>query len=212
MRTQIARDIEHQVTRGEQPTFTLKDGLVGLAEWDPASKIAQIKNHNKKIMQQFLDQLLKMPPEAFEHLIMALMLELGCDPNDTEVTQRSNDGGIDVYGVLDVGGLTKVTMAIQVKRWSGPVSRPTLQQVRGSLSLHERGLLITTGGATPHAEEDEKRNDRVQVKIVKGPDLVELLVNHNLGITRLKSGRLRIKAPTRPTSPQRKARARKSRP
>ena len=67
---------------------------------------------------------------------------------DVEVTSYSRDGGVDVRGTLAVGGVTNVKTAIQVKRWAKNVAGKTVRELRGGLSPHERGLIITTAGFT----------------------------------------------------------------
>ena len=84
-------------------------------------------------------------------------------------------------GTLVVGGVAKVRMAVQVKRWHPNVRRPTVQQVRGSLAVHEQGLIITTSDFSKGAREEAQRPDAAPVALMNGKELAALLARHELG-------------------------------
>lgn len=52
-------------------------------------------------------------------------------------------------------GITEVQEVVQVKRTKSPVSRPTLDQLRGALPLHDaiRGTIVALGGFTKGCKE-----------------------------------------------------------
>jgi len=59
-----------------------------------------------------------------------------------------------------------------------------VQQVRGSLGTHEQGLIITTSDFSTGARKEAARPDATPVALMNGEQLVVLLVEHNIGVTR----------------------------
>ena len=59
-----------------------------------------------------------------------------------------------------------------------------VQQVRGSLGTHEQGLIITTSDFSSGARREASRPDASPVALMNGEQLVVLLVEHNIGVTR----------------------------
>ena len=78
---------------------------------------------------------------------------------EIEVTSRARDGGIDVRGISLVRDVIRARMAVQVKRWKRNVQAPVVQQVRGSLGVHERGLIIMTSNFSKGVREEADRKD-----------------------------------------------------
>jgi restriction system protein len=136
------------------------------------------------VRQALHKHLLSITPSDFEELIARLLAEIGFE--DIEVTKRTNDGGIDVRGTLVVGDVIRTRMAVQVKKWrpKNRVQAPVVQQVRGSLGAHEQGLIITTSDFSQGARKEAARSDAVPVALMNGEQLVALMVEHNIGVTR----------------------------
>jgi len=185
MYTQILGEVERLKRRAEQPRFVLHGkGLVGLSRWMSYGLAFEIEQHNKKVREALHKRILTMEPVAFEELIARLLARIGFD--EIEVTSRSGDGGIDVRGTLVVGEVIRTRMAVQVKRWKprNHVLAPTVQQVRGSLGTHEQGLIITTSDFSKGAREEASRSNAVPVALMNGEQLVALLVEKDIGVSR----------------------------
>ena len=183
--TQVYDEIERHKRRGTHPRFERhKGGLIGLTEWATAGLPAQIDAHNRSVRKALRERLYELPFADFEQLVGQLLVELGFE--DVEVTSKSGDGGIDVRGTLVVGGVIRTRMAVQAKRWKkgNNVQAPTVQQVRGSLGTHEQGLIITTSSFSAGAREEAKRPNAVPVALMDGDDLIELLVEHEIGVSK----------------------------
>ncbi len=123
-----------------------------------------------------------MQPGEFEQLISQLLVEMGFE--SVEVTKLSGDGGIDVRGTLVVGEVVRIKMAVQVKRWSGSVGAPIVQQVRGSLGVHEQGLIITAGRFSAGAVREAAQPDKTPIALMSGEQLVLLLLEYGIGVRR----------------------------
>lgn len=180
---QVLTEITRSVQRGESPRFVKHGkGLIGLSRWVRPGLAAQIEQHNAARRKQLHARLLALPPPAFEALIGKLLAALGFV--EVSVTKASGDGGIDVRGTMVVGDVIRTRMAVQVKRWKNNVQAPVVQQVRGSLGTHEQGLIITTSDFSSGAREEAESPYKTPVALMNGTQLVELFVEHEIGITR----------------------------
>ena len=178
----IVTEIDRSKKRGEQPRFAKHGrGFIGLTRWMGHGLAFEIEQENRRVRRALHKELCRTEPAQFEHLIGALLTKLGFD---VQVTQPSGDGGIDVRGTLVVGDVIKTRMALQVKRWKSNVQKPVVQQVRGSLGAHEQGLIITTSDFSKGAQEEALRSDAQPVALMNGDQLVNLMIEKDVGITR----------------------------
>lgn len=183
MYAQLVGEIERRAKRADAQRFQrFPRGLFGLASWGGADLQAQIGAHNRKNKKELRARLLAMEPPAFEGLVGDLLTKLGYQ--DVEVIGRHGDGGIDVRAVLVVGDVIRTRMAVQVKRWKHNVQAPVVQQVRGAIGADDQGLIITTSDFSPGAREEAALSDRAPVGLMDGSKLVDLLVEHEIGVRR----------------------------
>lgn len=183
MSAQLATEIKSAQLKGVQPRFTRHGrGFYGLSEWMGEGLHYEIERHNLRVRRDLLKQVKQLPPAEFEGLIGQLLTALGFEK--VEVTKESGDGGIDVRGTLVVGGVLRIRMAVQAKRWKANVQAPIVQQVRGSLGTHDQGLIITTSGFSHGAKEEARRTNAVPVGLMNGDQLVQLLVANDIGVHR----------------------------
>ena len=141
-----------------------------------------IERWNDLTKKELLEQLGQIDPATFEELIGELLEKIGFE--HVEVTRRSGDGGIDVRGVLTVGGMTRVKTAIQVKRWANKVPDRIVRELRGSIGPAEQGLIITTSGFTKSAIKEAEMTDRAPVTLIDGKVLAEHPAEYEIGIKR----------------------------
>lgn len=193
MYAQIFAEIRRRQQRDEQPRFVQHGrGFVGLSRWMGKGLAFEIEQHNKRVRQSLHKRVLSMQPGEFEELIGELLAKMGFE--DIEVTGRSGDGGVDVRGTLVVGDVVRIRMAVQAKKWQ-PKSRvqaPVVQQVRGSLGTHEQGLIITTSDFSAGAREEAARPNAVPVALMNGEQLMALLAQYEIGLTRQTYGILEM--------------------
>jgi Restriction endonuclease/HB1, ASXL, restriction endonuclease HTH domain/C-terminal AAA-associated domain len=175
-------DNRRREARGELPRFVgAGSGYYRLRT--AATEVEQaIERWNDGTKQELLVQLGEIDPGTFEELIGELLERIGFE--DVEVTKRSGDGGIDVRGVLTVGGVTRVKTAIQVKRWANNVPDRIVRELRGSIGPAEQGLIITTSRFTKAAVKEAEMTDRAPVTLINGELLVELLAEFEIGVKR----------------------------
>ena len=129
-----------------------------------------------------LTMLKEMDPGAFEVVIQRLLERLGYE--DVDVRGKTGDGGVDVYAVLRLHGMTAVPTIVQAKRWtSGNVSGKVVRELRGALHVDEHGVVITTANFTADATAEASAQGKAPIGIVDGPTLVQLLIENGIGVT-----------------------------
>ncbi|MBK6708880.1 MAG: restriction endonuclease [Chloroflexi bacterium] len=143
------------------------------------SQIDQLNNH---VINDLRKRLHTMPANRFETLVGELLNALGFDEDSVLVEPYSNDGGIDVRGILQVSGITRLNVAVQVKRWKHNVGKPIVQQIKGALKTHEHGIIITTSGFSAGAIKEATLPGTTPISLVDGEQLIRLLIEHKIGI------------------------------
>lgn len=160
-------------------------GYFGLSERSQADGIASRVNAiNQNTRQQLHQLLLDMPADRFETLVGELLLAIGFEEDTIKVTNYHGDGGIDVRGVLNAGGLTRINAAVQVKRWKKNIQAPTVQAVRGSLTAHEHGIIITSSDFSKGAYLEANAVGKTPISLVNSGELLELLIEHGIGVNK----------------------------
>lgn len=103
MYAQVITEIKRQQMHGEQPRFVQHgNGFVGLNVWIDHGLAFQIVQHNLGVQKTIHSHLQSLTPVEFEEIVSQLFAQMGFE--NIEVTKRGGDGGIDVRGVLLVGG------------------------------------------------------------------------------------------------------------
>lgn len=181
MYASVLEEIQRYKKRGEQPRFHMPGkSMIGLAKSLPVGIPSQVDQHNRKVRSELHSRLMAMPWGEFEDLIGKVLVELGFV--EVTVTPRRSDKGIDVRGTMVIGDAVRIRMAVQVKRWKDNVHAPTVQQVRGSLGTHEQGLIITTSDFSAGARTEAIRADAAPVGLMNGQQLINLLLEHEIGV------------------------------
>jgi restriction system protein len=111
----------------------------------------------------------------FEHFVAELLQAMGYK---TRVTTASGDGGIDVVAHKDPLGLEPPIIKVQCKRTLATQGGPNVQQLTGALAPggNELGLFVTLGAFSADARHIERT--RQDLRLLSGPDLVELIFTH----------------------------------
>ncbi|XPV68248.1 MAG: restriction endonuclease [Halarcobacter sp.] len=131
--------------------------------------------------EELLNVVKQMEPQAFERLCQRLLRELGFI--NVEVTQYSNDGGIDGKGVIRLGGVMSFHVVFQAKRYKDSVSAPVVRDFRGAMiGRADKGLIITTGTFTREAKKEAQRDGAPPIDLIDGNDFAEKLKDLKLGI------------------------------
>jgi restriction system protein len=107
----------------------------------------------------------------FEYYVCTYFSNCGCI--DLRVSSHSWDGGIDIRGEYKLFGHLRIHLAIQAKLWDRVIHSPIVQQVRGSLSPHEVGIIVTSSSYSAGAIREAMRIDRQPILLIDGISLQE---------------------------------------
>ncbi|MDX5417786.1 MAG: restriction endonuclease [Hymenobacteraceae bacterium] len=131
--------------------------------------------------EELIDAVKKISPEKFERLCQRLLRELGF--LNVEVTQRSNDGGIDGQGLIRLGGVLSFHVVFQAKRYQGSVGSNVVRDFRGAMiGRADKGLILTTGSFTREAKKEANRDGAPPVDLIDGNEFAEKLKELGLGV------------------------------
>ncbi len=142
----------------------------------------------KSIYREIIDTILSKTPREFEKLVVQLLQKMGYGgeiKNSGQVTQYSNDKGIDGIIREDILGFGRIN--IQAKRYAieNNVSREDIQKFVGALAVaqSDKGVFITTSDFTKGAYEYvESLNFSTKIVLINGIELAEYVYNYNLGM------------------------------
>ena len=176
----VSMDIRRRDERGEPQRFSRPSrGEIGLAAEPSRSVTTEIEKQNREVEAKLLNRILKGTPKEFEVLVAELLGETGFTGID--LTRHIKDGGIDVRGTLVVGDVVRVRMAVQAKRWESNVGAKTVREMRGSLGVHEQGLIITTSDFSSEARKEAERANASPVALMNGEQFAALLAETKIG-------------------------------
>lgn len=137
---------------------------------------------------ELLAEVIKMMPDAFEQLVVNLLLAMGYGgslPENGLVTRQNGDEGID--GIIKEDKLGFNQIYIQAKKWdrNGSVSRPEIQKFAGALLGQgaTKGLYITTTNFSNQAKEFATKQLSTKIVLIDGEQLARLMIEYNLGVT-----------------------------
>ena len=151
------------------------------AKPDPRIHPLRSRTFNRTQRDMLRERLENMNPFAFEQLICDLLTEMGYE--DVEVTQPTNDKGVDVKAVAQFG-ITTINEVIQVKRHRANIQRPVLDMLRGSLHRFkaQKGTIITTGDFGKGAKDAAFEMGAAPITLINGDTLIDLLIQHGIGV------------------------------
>jgi len=139
-----------------------------------------IEQQNLEFRETLVQELIALRPEQFERFGEHLARAIGF--TDVEVTRYTNDGGVDIFGTLEMG-VVKVKGAFQMKRWTNSVGRDPIVKFRGSIQgSFDHGIFVTTSSFTMSAKELASVPGAVPVVMIDGARLATIMIDHGLGV------------------------------
>jgi restriction system protein len=147
------------------------------------------KTLHAQLRLEVLEHVRKMDPVRFEQLVLELLLAMGYGGSREEaaqMTKLSHDEGID--GVINEDRLGLDVIYVQAKRWQATVGRREIQSFVGALAGQQahKGIFITTSDFAGTAR-DYAKSISQKVILVDGNRLAELMIEHNIGVSRAHS-------------------------
>lgn len=152
----------------------------------PDEQLQQAFNSlNRSLAAELLDSVKAISPEAFEQLVVDLMVSMGYGGARKEAgkaTKLTGDDGID--GIINEDKLGLDMIYLQAKKWENPVHRPEIDKFIGALTRQgaRKGVFITTSEFSSGSREAAKGLN-ISVALIDGKELAELMIAHNLGVS-----------------------------
>jgi len=129
----------------------------------------------------FLSVLRGLTPSGFERICLRVLREAGFER--LLVTGKSNDGGIDGIGVLQINDLVKFNVVFQCKKWVNAVPPKEIRDLRGAMAGRaDKAIFLTTSHFTQGAKEEALRPGTDPIELVDGEKLLELFKKYEMGL------------------------------
>ena len=126
---------------------------------------------------ELLKILKSISPNGFERISQRLLREAGFEK--VVVTGKTNDGGIDGVGILEINPFVSFKVLFQCKRYQGSITSPQIRDFRGAMQGRaEKGLFLTTGSFTSEAT----REGVPPIELVDGEKLITMFEKLELGL------------------------------
>src|ERR1035437_1022999 len=138
------------------------------------------------LANEILDAVRKMTPEAFEQLVVSLLVAMGYGGSLQDAGKavgKAGDEGID--GIIKEDKLGLDSVYIQAKKWLDTVvGRPVVQAFAGSLEGHRarKGVMITTSTFSQEAKDYVQKIEK-KIVLIDGKQLAQLMIEHDVGVT-----------------------------
>ena len=128
--------------------------------------------------ESVIEQILTLDAKEFEILVVRLLTAIGFE--ETEVTGKTGDGGVDATGMLNVFNLIKVKVYVQAKRYKqgSKINSGVVRQLRMSIPSGGQGAFITTADFGGSAYNVASEPGFSRIGLINGHQLVDLLVEH----------------------------------
>ncbi len=179
------------ITNPEQPDIETSDADEDspFSDGDTLSPEVVIKRnyqeHRDRLKEELLQKIMDNPPDFFEELVLDLLFKMGYGGSraDAEAVGRSGDGGID--GIIKEDKLGLDLVYVQAKRQQATVPVHPVRDFTGALDSKGalKGIFITTSGFTQPAKDFVEEVNCKRIILIDGKQLVELMIDHNLGVT-----------------------------
>ena len=134
----------------------------------------------ENLASELLDEIMKLTPTAFEHLVLDVMKAMGYG-TDYEATSQSRDEGIDGVILEDKLGFDRIYVHAKLWERSRTVARPEIQAFVGAIAGRGgKGLFVTTAKFSQGAVEYARSQ---HIILIDGMKLAECMIEYNFGVT-----------------------------
>nr|WP_280529935.1 restriction endonuclease [Aeromonas dhakensis] len=156
-------------------------------------EIIHIKHveHITLIKQQLLDCINSSDPAFFEQLVVRLLLKMGYGWHESlagKVVGGSGDEGID--GIINEDKLGLEKIYVQAKRYkSNKVPPSEIREFVGAMALKgaRKGVFFSSSSFTEQAMSSASKAQGMNVTLIDGVQLCDLLVQHGMGVAVISS-------------------------
>lgn len=162
----------------KQRQENLKDQEEEIEEHEPEQYFTEEKSYKEQLVDILQNQL---SPNGFERLCKRLLRESGFIK--VEVTGKTNDGGIDGIGMLEINPLISFKVLFQCKRWKNNIPPAEIRDFRGAMAGRaDKGIFLTTGNFSQEAKKEAVRDGAAPIELVDIEKLIEMFEKLELGL------------------------------
>ncbi len=180
------KEYQEFINKPAQPKDDGKPVAEPLDSLSPDEMMNQaLHDMDEVLISDLLKEITDHDPYFFERLVVDLIKAIygGDFKNNSKVTPKSNDGGID--GVVKQDRLGFNSIYIQAKMYrEGPVSRDDVQKFSGAMDgAHAvNGAFITTSVFTKGAVEFVEKLNNKHIVLIDGRELALLMMEYKIGV------------------------------
>jgi restriction system protein len=174
--------------------FTKNSGMNPVATPEERLEAAD-RELKAELAATLLNRVRDLSPNAFEQLIVDLLVKIGYGGSRREAAERlgrSGDGGID--GVIREDALGLDAVYIQAKRYSedNSVGAPDIRGFAGSLLGNgaTKGVFVTTSRFSAQAREASAAYKTHRIVLIDGAELAHLMIEYGVGVRTVQTIRL----------------------
>ncbi|MGD9781138.1 MAG: restriction endonuclease [Kiritimatiellia bacterium] len=144
--------------------------------------LGESAGYSAKEIEIVIGKLKNLNPFAFEDFVKQVLV--ASEFREVHVTRHSSDGGIDVVArmPLMVWPVESNIIQVQAKRWSHPVGRREVAELRGSLLPKAIGVLVTTGNYARTAIKEADRPNLFPISLVDGHKLASTVIRLKMAV------------------------------
>lgn len=178
---QGVRDFTQRPNEGEPETIISNETSLVTPQEQIDAAYDEIK---AALSIELLQQVLELSPEAFEQLIVDLMLGMGYGAGGQgRRIGQSGDGGVD--GVISEDRLGLDVVYLQAKRYApeNKVGSGQLREFIGALAIRRasKGVFVTTSSFSNSAISEAERSGS-RVILIDGKRLSSLMIQYDVGV------------------------------
>jgi restriction system protein len=147
------------------------------------------------LVADLLERVRAIAPDAFEALIVDLLIRMGFGGSRPEAGQRigkSGDGGVD--GVIRQDALGLDAVYVQAKRYAADntVGAPAVQGFAGALLERgaTKGVFVTTSSFSSQARQTVRAYGSLKIVLIDGKELARLMIAHEVGVRTVQTFRI----------------------
>lgn len=144
--------------------------FIGQPQLASTEAIARTRTYTEVVLERVLD----LNDKEFEILVTGLLKTLGFEAAHTG---KVGDQGVDVEGTLNIYGLAKVKLYVQVKRYQPTTRIPAkeVRKLRQNIKTGEQGAFITTSDFQEDARLAGEEAGFARIGLMNGEKFIALL-------------------------------------
>ncbi len=184
--TKLSLEQANEIVRLQSKAYAKQTPTVSSSvEHEKVNASLQVKDSEQSDseaeLEAFISVLLSLSPAGFERICLRVLREAGFEK--LKVTGKSNDGGVDGIGVLQVNDLVNFNVVFQCKKWVNPVPPKELRDLRGAMAGRaDKAIFLTTSTFTSGAKDEALRAGTDPIELVDGEKLLELFKKYEIGL------------------------------